>query len=292
MVKSIAFRLALSIVIALFLLGLASASSYKIELYQVDQKVLVKEFISFDSQSSVNITLPSDAKGISVNVNYTLSNGFLTASGKDLQISYLTESLIDVSKDNYYLAYKLPFRLNNAKIELTIFLKEGFIVNPEEIFPQSGKIETDGRRISIKWSFDALEEGKDIPIFVKIQNLALSSSIYSLVIILAEIIAGIIFMVIIIRILTNFLKNRRTKSTIKKQKKKAKPSYLEYLMESEKKVIEELKKSEKGEMWQKQLQLSTGFSKAKLSRVVRNLESRNLVEKIPFGNTNKIKLKK
>jgi len=43
-------------------------------------------------------------------------------------------------------------------------------------------------------------------------------------------------------------------------------------------------------MWQKQLQLKTGFSKAKLSRVIRNLESRSLVKKIPFGNANKIRL--
>jgi uncharacterized membrane protein len=44
-------------------------------------------------------------------------------------------------------------------------------------------------------------------------------------------------------------------------------------------------------LWQKQIQNSTGFSKAKVSRLVRNLESRGLVKKIPFGNTNKIRLR-
>ena len=65
----------------------------------------------------------------------------------------------------------------------------------------------------------------------------------------------------------------------------------EHLIESEKAVIAELKNADKKELWQKQLQLKTEFSKAKLSRVIRNLEARNIIQKTPYGNTNKIKLK-
>jgi uncharacterized membrane protein len=60
-------------------------------------------------------------------------------------------------------------------------------------------------------------------------------------------------------------------------------------MESEQKVVDFLRT--KGEAWQKQIQLSTGFSKAKVSRVVRNLEARGVVSKTPYGNTNKVALK-
>jgi len=75
-----------------------------------------------------------------------------------------------------------------------------------------------------------------------------------------------------------------------KNKKVNKCLFEKHLIESEKKVIEELKKADRNEMWQKQIQTSTGFSKAKLSRVIRNLEARKLVRKIPMGNTNKISL--
>jgi len=75
-----------------------------------------------------------------------------------------------------------------------------------------------------------------------------------------------------------------------KPSKKEEQEY-DYLLDTEKKIIEELKKADRNELWQKQIQNSTGFSKAKLSRLIRNLESRNLIVKIPFGNTNKIKLK-
>jgi uncharacterized membrane protein len=63
------------------------------------------------------------------------------------------------------------------------------------------------------------------------------------------------------------------------------------LLDTEKKVIEELKKADRNELWQKQIQNLTGFSKAKVSRLIRDLETRGLVKKIIFGNTNKIRLK-
>ncbi len=66
---------------------------------------------------------------------------------------------------------------------------------------------------------------------------------------------------------------------------------VEYLLEDEKKIIELLRKSNRRENWQRKIQEELEFSKAKLSRMVRNLESRGLIEKVPIGNTNKIKLK-
>jgi uncharacterized membrane protein len=79
---------------------------------------------------------------------------------------------------------------------------------------------------------------------------------------------------------------------IKKGKIKEKESNdYNYLLDTEKKIIDELKKANRNELWQKQIQSSTEFSKAKVSRLIRNLEARGLIIKIPFGNTNKIRLK-
>ena len=62
------------------------------------------------------------------------------------------------------------------------------------------------------------------------------------------------------------------------------------LFEEEKKIVEVLLENKEG-IWQKQLQLKTGLTKVKLSRKIRNLEEKGVLEKIPYGNTNKIRLK-
>ena len=108
--------------------------------------------------------------------------------------------------------------------------------------------------------------------------------------------ANILLVVLLIFILLLFFyfkkKVKQKRAKILKKKTKSKIERIEeHLMESEKKVIDELRNADKKELWQKQLQLKTEFSKAKLSRVIRDLEARNIIQKIPFGNTNKIKLK-
>lgn len=63
------------------------------------------------------------------------------------------------------------------------------------------------------------------------------------------------------------------------------------LLESEQKVIQCLINAKDQQLMQYQLQKLTGFSKPKLSRVLRSLEQRGLIEKHPRGSTNLIKLK-
>ncbi len=63
-------------------------------------------------------------------------------------------------------------------------------------------------------------------------------------------------------------------------------------IENEQKVVNLLSSAPNNELWQKQILLETGFSKAKLSRVIRNLEQRGVLVKEIYGNTNKIALKK
>ena len=60
------------------------------------------------------------------------------------------------------------------------------------------------------------------------------------------------------------------------------------LLDHEKKVVEILKEAENRTLWQKQIQIKSGFSKVKLSRLIKALEARGVVKKEPWGNTNKI----
>jgi uncharacterized membrane protein len=73
----------------------------------------------------------------------------------------------------------------------------------------------------------------------------------------------------------------------KLKKKKITPKFIE----TEQAVIDALK-GQKKPIKQKDLQRLTGFSKARLSRVLKNLEDRDAVKSTPWGRTKLVELKK
>lgn len=271
----------------IFLASAVEAVDYiRIEFNQVNDKLLVKQLINFDNESEIQLDIPSDARAVSVNTNYTLDNDLLKARDKNIEISYITNENLEKVKGNYYFVDKLEFGFDVKELEVKFVLDEGFVVNNEDIFPKPVSIETDGRIISIFWKFEDFKKGESIPMFVVLTDINQDFNLY--------LILAVVFVILII-IYFNIFRRGRMKlvgtEQKKRQRRERKPEIEEHLLESEKAVLDELKKADRHELWQKQLQLATGFSKAKLSRVVRNLEARNLIKKIPFGNTNKIRLK-
>ena len=268
------------------------ASSYSAEFIQEESKVLVREHYTLDNNSMVSLVLPVDAFSISSNSVYTLEGNVLNVTGKDIVISYITEKVIDISKSDYFFTHKIifPVKVNSSIVKLD--LKEGFVVDKEDIYPKGASVETDGHSIIIEWNLGQMDKGDNVALFVKFNDARSSSLfwyVFPIVISSIIIIVGIGFVIFLIR--KNEARVLKLRKKVK-MKEETEEDYISYLMESEKSVVKELQKSERKEAWQKQLQIATGFSKAKMSRVVRNLESRGIVEKIPMGNTNKVKLKK
>ena len=64
-----------------------------------------------------------------------------------------------------------------------------------------------------------------------------------------------------------------------------------FLLPEEKKVINEIEKYG-GSLTQSEIVKSTGFSRVKVHRIIKNLERKNLIIKQQYGMTNKILLKK
>jgi len=60
-----------------------------------------------------------------------------------------------------------------------------------------------------------------------------------------------------------------------------------YLTPEEKHAISELENSG-GELTQKELSDRTGYSRVKIHRIMQKLESKKIIRKIPYGQTNKI----
>jgi len=242
----------LSIILVFLTISLISASSYSVEYTQVNDKIVVKEKID----------------------------------GKSLE-SYVDSSLIDKSGDTFYFVDKIEFNQSFNEAKVKINLDTGVIIKDNLIFPSGYKIETDGQIISIVWDINNIAKGEDFAIFITMQDTKSPLNwIYW--------VAGIIVLIVGFLAYFKFGKKQKTKIVKSKQKNNSRKENrvdYDYLLDTEKKVIEELKKADRNELWQRQIQNSTGFSKAKVSRLVRNLEARNLVVKIPFGNTNKVRLK-
>jgi len=262
----------------ILLVSSVSASSYTIEFNQIDSKLLVKHIISLDSEQEISINLPSDAYSLSSDNSYTINENILTITGKNIKVSYLTLSALEKVSDGYYLIDTIKFNFPADNVIIKLILLEGNFVDIEKIFPEPFSITTDGKQISLIWNLDNVKQGDDLPIVASIK--AESSSLSWLFWILVVLIALSALYLIYDKLIKEKVAKKEEKAPIES-----------HLIESEKSVLSALKGADRGEMWQKQLQISTGFSKAKLSRVIRNLESRNLIDKMPFGNTNKVRLK-
>lgn len=190
--------------------------------------------------------------------------------------SYVDSSSLDKTSKGYVFIKKISFSNNFDEAQIKLNLEQGFIVNTQEAYPSNYVLETDGQTISLIWKFENVKSGDNFAIFVGIED---SSSNFNWIIIL------VIVIVLVLLVGAWFL--IKNKDIFKQSTEK----FEQHLLDAEKRVIEELKKADRNELWQKQLQLKMDFSKAKLSRVIRNLEARGLVKKIPMGNTNKICLK-
>lgn len=285
------FLILFTLVLLISLVSIVNASTYNVEISQIGGKTLEKHIMHFDSPLSLRFELPPDASSISSNLNYSVQGKELVLYGKDIELSYLTQSSIESAEDGYFFIKTINFysNFNNSYIEL--ILDKGYYVDKSRVFPHPDLITTDGQQITLAWILSDIKKGEDMPVFVAIMSPAPSMILVLLFWVLVAallIIAGYWF----------YLRIKKKPVKIVHKKPKAKSKEAEkfedierYLVESEKAVLVELKKADRGELWQKQLQIATGFSKAKLSRVIRNLESRNLVEKIAFGNTNKVRLK-
>lgn len=244
----------LGFILIFLAISIISASSYSVEYTQVGDKVVVKEKID----------------------------------GKSLG-GYVDLSLIDKSGDIFYFIKRVNFNQSFDDVEIKLNLDTGVIIKDNLIFPSGYKIESDGQIISIVWSLSNIKSGQDFAIFITTKDTKSDFAwIYWLVAIMVLIIVGFaIYPKLKIKLNKSDIKRTKKKINSKKENKED----YDYLLDTEKRVIEELKKADRNELWQKQIQSSTGFSKAKVSRLVRNLEARNLVVKIPFGNTNKVRLK-
>lgn len=240
--------------------------------------LIITLILATSVSASYDLEIVQEGDRVSFNESFVVNGLF--------QSNILPYETIDSSGRNYYFTYNVLPK-TDSDITIRMFLDDEFEVNGEDIYPKNYDLETDGRSIIITWHFDNLPDSKDIPLFVKLEGP--SQMPIALKIIIAIVALVVIFFSVIFFLNYGKKIEARNKVNTKKNKKE---DFSRYLAEGERRVVEILRDAEEREMWQKDIQRESEFSKAKLSRIIRNLESRNIITRNPIGNTNKIKLKK
>jgi len=191
-----------------------------------------------------------------------------TKISMDLSENMTYVSQIGSNEFLFSFAYTAP---TDTDLELEVILPPDYIVVDRGglLISRPFYISTDGRRITIIWK-NRLIAGENFAAFVQYESRPSTSFN---VIIITMILIGALGVYGGYR-LNEFKKDRFIKKV---------------LSEDESKVVEEIKK--KGEILQEELRDSLGWSKTKISKIVRNLEAKNIIYKKPYKKTNKLKIK-
>ncbi|MEK6967079.1 MAG: MarR family transcriptional regulator [Nanoarchaeota archaeon] len=187
-----------------------------------------------------------------------------TQGNNEVSFDLLFDSQIDANgKQRTYRSSFTPPINGTVKVSLTLPL--GYSLNEKKpnAIPQPQEISTDGRSITLTWTFN---DEQSISVFYEG-----GEEINPLLIVLP-----LVFSLICIAGVFFYLKKRNRKHVT------------EMLSTEEHKVIEAVRA---GTEKQKEVAIKLDFSKSKMSKIVRRLEEKGLIERTPHFKTNIISLK-
>ncbi|OYT32798.1 hypothetical protein B6U93_00505 [Candidatus Woesearchaeota archaeon ex4484_78] len=304
-------KIVLSILILFFVLSFVNAAELDYAetraIMDKDSVNIISEFkIISDKDEIILFEIPEDVKKVNINIRDVWKDCQIIKINKTKKadcgkvskgrfitlINFTTRKPIeDLGKQKMFkFEDKLPFKARDYSFVLE--LPTGYIIPKKEnkidffLSPNPDETSSDGQRISITWKDRLVQKYSVLAITQPLVDQK-SQSIFTFVVAIAIII--LIAVAVSFYILKQKNKQKKTVS-VSKPKKKKKKEVVPELIESEQKIVDLLKNSPNKELWQKQLLNETNFSKAKLSRIIRNLESRGVVSKTIYGNTNKIAL--
>ncbi len=283
------------------LLSLASlVNAQVLENYNINFNIINKETnveIELNSLEKINfnfyLDFPKDVNEIKLiyddneeilETKKVELNNFINIKkfASNIKIQYNTKGFIEKTSKNYFTTEVIPV-MQTKKLNIKVILPETAVLDKpitdkvsSSVYPNPSNIETDGKRIIINFNYDNVNKFSEFPIFI-VYKFTSNNLIYILL--------GMIILILIILFLFKFKKKEKIKV------KKIKQDIDKYLIGDEKLIINALKKKG-GKCTQATLVTITGVSKASLSRLLNQLEARNIITKEQLGNKNLIILKK
>ncbi len=267
----------------------------------VKGSTIVEHKLSFsDVQPVVQVVVPLDSEAIEVidgNFEIIEHEDYKIISidkVKETTVKYITDSLIEKTKDRF-------FAINLANIsgskDITVILPESASLKhalgsaKSSLIPATDDLRTDGKHMLLHWDTDDLDDANSLLV---IYNEAKKiSGGYWLMLVLVSLLAAVLIILFITRGMRKEDISLDAKEPVESKDDVKEPDsgMTRNLFEEEKAIVETLLKAKDNELWQKELLFELGISKVKLSRKLRSLEYKGIIERVPFGNTNKIRLK-
>jgi uncharacterized membrane protein len=216
-------------------------------------------------------TLHIDGNKVETRVQQDLISLNLT-DNQNITISYKTDYYLD--KDDFLFDFRQQMEIKKLTIELKLResseLEEAIENEAGSIFPKPDEAKTDGKRIIFLWNKKDIPAGSNIAFYAKIKGHEPFAALLVGVALTAAI--GAVAITIIMK---------KTKQT----------DISNHLTDDENAIINVIKQRDGKKIEQGTLQIVTGYSKAGLSRLLSEMESRKIIHKEKKGKKNVIWLK-
>jgi predicted transcriptional regulator len=243
------------LIFSLLLVNLVFAANYTYEIK--DSEILVK--VQLDEAEYLH--LPFEYRELVVQGEYFLEETelYLFSAGG---VNYSTKEYLEKTKGKTFFILEDDY-LNGSEVQ--IILPEGSILSETHfIHPKDYTLTTNGKNIILSWEEFEYNE-------LLIPYLEKKSNIY-LWIIPSLFLLGLIIWYF-------YLKSEKN-------------NYSKNLFREEKSIVNYLLKKKNHSCWTKEISKELDISKVRLSRKLRNLVEKGIILKEPYGNENKISLKK
>ncbi len=206
----------------------------------------------------------------------------MTRENNLLELSFDIRNAVEKKGDRYKFSANYGVSLPIERAVTTIKLPANSILAEEVInqsyFPRDGKTLTDGRYIMVYWERENLTPGDDLQFLVEYAAPGTREPLYNYIIVFLTLIVIIIMIGMAVYL-------RRG------AKRKSMDVVTSVLNDDERNIVNILNEHE-GKCFQKVLVRESGFSKAKVSRLVKNLKGRGVIDVEPVsGRENRILLR-
>ena len=206
----------------------------------------------------------------------------VSEGGRVLNLKFTSKENVKEIEKNLFFSADVKTPQDVKKMVVKVILSEGYVlINEPKVptvlvpfSPRDGKEGSDGRKIFVEWEREGVKKGEGISVAVTYESIKPISQFHENYVLLA---IGVFLVVAVILI------GSRTK--------KIEVVAPNILKEDERKVIEIIK--ERGGMCkQRVIVRETDFSKAKVSRIIKELEERGIVTTEKAGRSKKVYLKR
>ena len=197
-----------------------------------------------------------------------------------ISADFNVDGLVQKRGNISFFSLDVPILWDTDELFVTVKLPEKVALAEKVLLPISPSgvdMTFDGRRVITDWYFFNKKSGDIIPVRIYYEPLTYQpiqisyTWAFLLVIIVIVISVGLVY---------------------RKVSYKKSELVLSVLNESERIITDIIKKEKKEEVDQREIVRQSGFSKAKVSRIIQSLEERGIIESERIGRKNKIKLKK